>query len=132
MLNLVNHTFAGQCSNCGECCSDILPLTTKEIVEIDKYLKTHKIERHNQSSEDALNTLCPFRNQTLKKCDIYEARPYICKMFKCDTQPEQAEWIRDEINKVRKPRSMTELFFKDDIIVNAFKKVGLKLYKRGE
>lgn len=132
MINIKNYTHDGICSNCGECCSDILPLSAKEITEIDKFLKTHKVERHNQREDGLIETLCPFRNNFLKKCDIYEVRPYICRIFKCDTQPEQAEFTRDEISKMRKQRSMTELFFKDDIIVKQVEQVGLKIYRRGE
>ena len=134
MINIKNLTNNGICSNCGECCSDILPLSTQEIVEIDKYLKTHKVERHNLPLVDGrIDALCPFRNKFMKKCDIYEVRPYICKMFKCDTPPEKAEFTRDEISKTRKARSMTELFFKDDVIIKlAEKEVHLKIYKRGE
>lgn len=129
MIHMTNYTINGNCSNCGECCSDILPLNEKEIVKIDKYLKTHKLKKHHEFLNDAR---CPFRNDVERKCEIYEVRPYICQMFKCDTQPEQAEWQRDEINKVRKVRSMKELFFKDDSIVKLANQTGLKIYKRGE
>ena len=53
-------------------------------------------------------------------------------MFKCDVPPEKAIIRRDEINKVRKPRSMTELFFKDTRIFDYVTNMGIKLYKRGE
>ena len=127
MIKLTNFTHAGMCSNCGECCSDFLSLSKEEIKVIDEYIKKHKVEQHNKGS---LNSRCPFRNDFLRKCDIYEARPYICRVFKCDTQPEEAQFRRDEINKSRKPYSLAEVFFKDDSKLNMIKQIGLKIYRR--
>lgn len=129
MIHIIDYTHKGECSNCGECCSDILPLNTQEITKIDKYLKKHKVKKHHEFLNDAR---CPFRNDITRKCDIYEVRPYICQAFKCDTQPEEAEFRRDEINKVRKVRSMKELFFKDDSTVQMMSDMRLKIFKRGE
>ena len=40
---------------------------------------------------------------------------------------------RDEINKNKKPRSMAELFYKDESKIEAMDKtLKIKLYKRGE
>ena len=129
-MKLINYTVCGRCSNCGECCSDILHLDAKEISKIDVYLKNHKVEQHNKGAN---NLKCPFRNDNLKKCDIYEVRPYICQVFKCDTQPEEAIKKRDLINNKKKPRSMAELFFKDDTKIKFVgENLHLKLYKRGE
>jgi len=127
---LTNHTILGNCSNCGNCCSDILHLNNKEIKQIDNYLKTHKLQQHNKGEN---NMMCPFRNETLKKCDIYEVRPDICKIFKCDKSPEEAWVNREFTNFNKKPRSMSELFFKDDSKLKILKKeYGIKLYRRGE
>lgn len=38
-MNLTDYTRCGECSNCGQCCSDILHLSEEEIKRIDKYLK---------------------------------------------------------------------------------------------
>jgi Fe-S-cluster containining protein len=126
----VNYTNLGTCSNCGECCSDFLHLDDEEIKRIDEYLIKHKIQQSNKGEN---NLCCPFRDDFLKKCNIYEARPYICRVFKCDTPPEKAIRNRDEINKNKKPRSMAELFFKDESKIEFAKKnIGIKLFKRGE
>lgn len=114
MIDLKNYTNHGECSNCGECCSDFLPLNKSEIKTIREYIKTHKVENHSVvNCFVQANAMCPFRNNKEKKCDIYEVRPYICRVFKCDTQPEQAEFARDEIEKVREVQSMKKLFFND-------------------
>lgn len=114
MINLINHTKRGECSNCGECCTDILPLTNYEIREIRKYMRKHKVVNHSKTNVFVrCNLLCPFRNDKEKKCDIYEVRPYICRIFKCDTEPRKAEWVRDEIEKTREVYSMKALFFED-------------------
>lgn len=129
-MKLNNYTICGKCSNCGECCSDILHLDKDEIKRIDNYLKEHKIVQNNKE-ENNLN--CPFRNDVLKKCDIYEVRPYICQIFKCNTSSKEAKFKRDELNKNKKPRSMTELFFKDDSKIKfLYQNFKIKVYKRGE
>lgn len=37
--NLYNYTVDGKCSKCGNCCSDILPLSDDEIRRIHKYVR---------------------------------------------------------------------------------------------
>ena len=122
MIKIVNHTNCGRCSNCGECCTDILPLNEEEIIKIKQYMKNHKLTENNK---EVGNFICPFRNEVLKKCDIYEVRPYICQMFKCDTPPEEAEFRRDEITKTRKIYSMKHEFFDNDDNIFLLKKTGI-------
>ena len=94
------------------------------------YLKKHPKYQHNKG-ENNLN--CPFRNDELRICEIYEVRPLICQVFKCNVQPEEAFKKRDFINNKKKSRSMAELFFKDESKINFMKNnYGIKLYKRGE
>lgn len=128
-MQLTNFTRCGNCSNCGQCCSDLLHLDKTEIEKIDNYLKEHKVKQHNK---EANNWNCPFRNEELKKCDIYEVRPLICQRFKCDVKPQDAFKQKDLINNTKKPRSMTELFFKDDSKIELASKYGIKIYKRNE
>lgn len=129
-MKLINYTVCGQCSNCGQCCSDLLHLSKEEIKRIDDYLKEHKLEQHNKG-ENNLN--CPFRNELFKKCDIYEVRPEICKIFKCNKTPEEAYRNREFTNFNKKCRSMAELFFNDDSKIKFLKKeLGLKVYTREE
>ena len=129
MNKITNFTIGGQCSNCGQCCSDFLHLDESEIREIDKFLKTHNIEQHNKGEN---NWNCCFRNEEFKKCEIYEVRPQICKIYKCDLTPKDAFENRDKINGNKKVRSMAELFFKDTSKIHLAEQYGIKIYKRGE
>lgn len=123
-------TRCGICSNCGNCCSDILHLDEMEIKKIDNYLKEHKVLQHHKEKNDMT---CPFRNELLKKCDIYEVRPQICQVFKCNIAPQEAFKNRDDINLNKKPRSMTQLFFNDNSKIKFIKdNFKLKVYNRGE
>lgn len=113
-IDITNRTCNGNCSNCGECCSDILPLSQKDITRIKTYIKNHKVQRQNKPNcFIRYNFTCPFRNNKDKKCDIYEVRPEICRTFKCDIPPEQAALTRDMIETKHKAQSMTALFFND-------------------
>ena len=80
-------TSDGKCSQCGQCCGDILPLSQKEIDQIRRYIRKHNIaeEVHRPPTVNPVNDYtCPFRNEMLKKCNIYEIRPMICRDFICN------------------------------------------------
>ncbi len=126
---LTNYTNNGICSRCGECCSEFLPLDEKEMEEIEKYLRTHKVKRHNKGKN---NFRCPFRNDEKKICEIYKVRPQICQVFKCDTPPMEAFKRRDVISLKKKPKSMSEVFYNDKSKYKFAKGLGLKVYRRGE
>ena len=36
----------GKCIGCGECCSDILPVTSREIKRLKQYVKKHHLKEH--------------------------------------------------------------------------------------
>ena len=78
----------GKCSCCGNCCSNVLPLSNKEIKTIKKYIKKKKIKpvEHDLLVKTKLSfdMICPFRDEKNKICTIYEIRPLICKMFICN------------------------------------------------
>lgn len=126
---LTNYTIMGNCSRCGECCSEFLPLDSKEIEEIEKYIRTHKVKIHNKEKN---NFRCPFRNDEKKICEIYKVRPQICKVFKCDTKPEEAFKRRDELSLNKKSRSMSEVFYNDKSKLKIAKSLGLKVHRKGE
>ena len=126
---LENNTICGSCSNCGGCCSEFLHLDDTEIRKIDEFLKRNKVVQMNK---EANNWICPFRDNFLKRCQIYEARPLICQRFKCDVKPQDAFKTRDFINADKKVRSMTELFFHDDSKIQLINNFGIKVFKRGE
>lgn len=81
-------TDNGKCTQCGQCCSNILPMTEDEITVIRRYIKKHHIKEHRHIlplAEPTLDLTCPFLNDNKQneKCDIYEVRPRICKDFIC-------------------------------------------------
>lgn len=126
---LTDFTNNGICSRCGECCSEFLPLDSKEIETIDKYIRTHKVKRHNKRRNDFR---CPFRNDEKKIYEIYKVRPQICKVFKCDVEPKETFKRRDEISLNKKSRSMSEVFYHDKSKLKTAKCLGLKVCRRGE
>ena len=77
-----NFTKDGKCSKCGNCCTALLPITKEELKALQRYVKKHHIQivRH----EGGIDLTCPFRNDELGICTVYEVRPQICKDFRCD------------------------------------------------
>ena len=67
------------CKQCGKCCSNYLPLTTEEVIGTKKLAKK---ENKRLLDKDWYN-YCPFLNEQ-NKCDIYDNRPSICKLFTCE------------------------------------------------
>lgn len=80
-------TVDGKCSNCGACCSNLLPISTKEAKEIMWYIKKHRIKEQKHwapTAKPGTDLVCPFRSTSEKKCTIYPVRPAICQDFQCD------------------------------------------------
>ena len=82
-------TDNGKCTQCGNCCSNLLPMTDSEIATIHKYIKKHNIKEHRHNlplAEPTFDLTCPFLNDSKpnEKCDIYEVRPRVCRDFICD------------------------------------------------
>ena len=111
--DVTNFCVNGECIGCGECCSNILPLTNVEIERIRKLVKNRNLKpiKHIYPGGFALakpmvDTLCPFLdpNGGDRKCTIYKDRPYICKSFKCDQQGKDSKFdpmfLKDEYNAV--------------------------------
>ena len=85
--NIYNFTKGGKCSGCGGCCSNLLPMSQKEVDVIHRYIKKHHIKECKHLlpvATPALDMTCPFRDNDKKICTIYEVRPDICKKFICD------------------------------------------------
>lgn len=96
MTNVTDFTINGKCSQCGQCCSNLLPLSDKEIARIKAYIKKHGIKEQRHNALMTVDMTCPFRDERNKKCLIYDIRPEICRVFQCNQE-------RDEIvaNKMR-------------------------------
>lgn len=85
-----DNTNGGICTNCGKCCSDILPLTPWDINRIKEYVRRHSIEpiAHdpNLHWDPPIDDTCPFFNPFVfngRHCTIYPVRPIICKHYLC-------------------------------------------------
>lgn len=100
----------GNCSNCGECCVDILPLNAQEINRIREYVRKHKIKEQRHLTEKT-DLTCPFRSESECKCLIYPARPLICRTFKCNKSLDDITQERNQISVMRKPYSLRYTFF---------------------
>lgn len=90
---ITDYTADGKCSCCGECCSNLLPLSEYEIKRIHKYIEKRHIKAHKRNLllAEAIDMTCPFRNEEKRICEIYKIRPLICKVFKCDKRPNADE-----------------------------------------
>lgn len=115
--NIFNLTKDGKCTGCGSCCSNYLVMSRKEIRDIRRYIRKHKIEackRNLPLAGAAIDMTCPFLDlgRGNKKCTIYEVRPFVCRKFICDS--EQREPIKPEdVAVTRKVVSMREVFFNE-------------------
>ena len=73
----------GTCSKCGNCCTNFLPVTKKEVFKIKQYVKDNNIQAENRIFGNNIIMQCPFLNQQTKECIIYKVRPFACRDFLC-------------------------------------------------
>lgn len=107
-------TKDGKCSNCGNCCSNLLPISSKEIDTIRRYIKKHNIiEQRNRYplASLTLDLTCPFRSEAEKGCLIYPVRPEICRSFQCNYKKEDLLKNRDLLEHRYYTVSMREVFY---------------------
>lgn len=86
-----NFTKNGECSGCGNCCANFLPVSDTEIKRIRAYMKKHGITEQIcrfPTAKPIVDIQCPFRDELGKQCTIYPVRPAICQDFRCD-KPEK-------------------------------------------
>ena len=87
-----NFTNDGECSKCGNCCSTLLPLKSSEIARLRRLIKARGIKPHEQPKVVvAVDLTCPFLTDD-NLCSIYDDRPFICRVFKCDSKPTEEEF----------------------------------------
>ena len=111
--NIYNYTVDGKCSSCGNCGSNILPMSRKEIDIIKKYIKKNGIEECKHLFPVVgknYDMTCPFRDNTKKICTIYPVRPEICKQFICDSE-KRAKHNRKLLGQTRTITMVRETFF---------------------
>ena len=89
-----NFTKNGKCTKCGNCCTALLPMTKDELKTIQRYVKRKHIliVRHI----GGLDLTCPFRNDDLGICTIYEIRPQICRDFQCDKPQKKIDETKEQ------------------------------------
>ena len=108
-------TKNGECSNCGNCCSDFLPISPEEIRRIAAYIKKNGITEQKHflplANYPQMDLTCPFRNNTERKCMIYEVRPAICRDFRCDKPRKKIEADKALYHGLYVPHSMRLTFF---------------------
>ena len=87
MADLTNN---GECSRCGQCCSNFIPLTEEERTRLRELVKGDVEVQIKQIPDGRVMMLCPFlilnNANNISRCSIYEDRPSICRIFKCDTK----------------------------------------------
>lgn len=107
-------TVNGECSGCGECCSNLLPISSFEIKRIKRYVEKHKIPEQNvfaPVSGPTWDMTCPFRSEKERKCLIYEVRPEICRVFKCDQNREEIIRNKNVLNGKYYAVDMRSVFY---------------------
>ena len=100
-LGVQDFSNNGKCSNCGNCCSNFLPMSDAEINIVKKYIKENYIVEQKRVIplvDPSLDLTCPFRSEKERKCLIYPVRPAICRVFMCWYKKEDLYKRRDEIS----------------------------------
>lgn len=110
-----NMTHCGDCSNCGECCADVLPIDEFEIKTIKEYISKNNIKecRHIPlvCKEPILDLTCPFRDNVNKRCTIYPVRPAICRSFICSKPKPNILKEKELFHRQKNVYSMRHEFF---------------------
>lgn len=106
-----NFTVDGKCSNCGKCCSNMLPLSKYEIQRIKNYIKDKGIKEQRHNVVVGVDMTCPFRDEANKKCLIYDIRPDICRQFMCNHTQEEIERVKFNCHKNNYEVFMRNEFF---------------------
>lgn len=82
---VVDRSCNGKCACCGECCSDILPLTKSEISKLRNFVRRTNFKATTHICAPSMATYdmtCPFLTKE-NKCAVYDIRPQVCRLFKC-------------------------------------------------
>lgn len=88
-MSITDYTNNGECSKCGACCSNYLPMTRKEVKRLRKWAKKHHFKP--DVVDNALDFTCPFLDKGALTCVCYEIRPEICRRFSCHQPTYDAE-----------------------------------------
>ena len=97
--SVTDYTKDGMCSDCGACCSDLIPISVDEIATIRRYICKHNIKENRHNVMVGVDLTCPFRDEANRRCTIYPVRPMICRQFMCNHTAEdirRAKWMAME------------------------------------
>ena len=75
-------TERGDCRGCGECCSRFLPMSRMDERRLVAYVARHGVVPRPEP-EGALDLTCPLLSER-HECMAYDARPDICRVYRCD------------------------------------------------
>ena len=112
-LNGTVHDFTnkGKCSQCGECCFNLLPLSESEVQKIKLFIIEHSIQPQPLiRGQYVYAGICPFLDAH-KKCLIYEVRPLICKAFKCNRKAPNNKYLKLLLLEERHCLDVRDTFF---------------------
>lgn len=115
--NIYNFCKDGKCSQCGNCCSNLLPMSRKEVDTIRRYIRKNHIKECKHLLPTANRTYdmtCPFldTDKSCEKCRIYPVRPEICKQFICDNE-QRAKHNRALLGQTRQIIDVRSEFFNE-------------------
>lgn len=115
--NIYNFTVNGKCSQCGACCSDLLPMSEKEIREINRFINKNGITECKHllpTANPCMDMTCPFLDTDKKseKCRIYPVRPAICRQFICDSE-KRSKHNRELLKQTRRIVDVRSEFFEN-------------------
>jgi len=85
MNDIIDFTNNGECSCCGGCCTNYLPINEKELKTLRTWVKKHKfvpVNRVEGQESLVFDATCPFMTKD-SKCACYKVRPAVCKAFNC-------------------------------------------------
>ncbi|TJY43104.1 YkgJ family cysteine cluster protein [Cohnella pontilimi] len=69
------------CDNCIECCANV-PVTAKEMQAIEGAIRAMPQEQIDRlQAQKRKDGACPLVDVENKRCAVYEARPWICRLF---------------------------------------------------
>ena len=80
-VSVTDFTKNGECSGCGSCCSNYIPMTKKEFKVLKRWVKRNHFKPRR--SIDLLDLTCPFLDVDNHKCSCYTVRPEACRSFLC-------------------------------------------------
>lgn len=125
-MTYTNNTIAGKCSGCGDCCADLLPLSAEEVRRLKAYAEKHHLKAHTQKPfyMQGVDLTCPFRKQRESKCDVYEVRPHICRVFICSKTKEDARRDRNACHQRLKAYSLRYEIFGDSQCLDLLERTG--------